>query len=201
MLGYPVSVTQLTNDLLRDLVFYDQSHGGVTFSGGEPLAQPDFLLALLHACREREIHTVLDTSGLASPKFLVKVAALVNLFYYDLKLMDDNKHRHYTGVSNTLILQNLRTLLQEGHAVCVRVPLIPGVNDHEDDLLRLGEFVASLTPTPPVTLLAYHTIGLDKYHRLKRDYDLSHTQPPTDERMAAIGDRLRTYGLQVTTGG
>ena len=133
-----MTVEQVMDDVLRDVVFYDESGGGVTFSGGEPLLQGDFLLDLLRACKAHDLHTVVDTCGFASPETLDRVRPYVDLFLYDLKLMDDDRHRVVTGASNRLILDNLRRLAEHNHPVVLRVPVIPGINDDEDNLRQIG---------------------------------------------------------------
>lgn len=201
IVGREMTVAEVMAEIEKDIVFYDQSGGGVTFSGGEPLAQPDFLYALLQGCKEREIHTAVDTSGFASSEILSRIGESVDLWLYDLKLMDDEKHRHYTGVSNELILRNLKELSLRGETIIVRVAIVPGINDEEDNLSRLGEFVASLAYPPQVDILAYNKMGLEKYKRLKRAYAFHETQPPSDEGMAELAATLRGFRLQVKMGG
>ena len=201
IVGRRMSVAQVLAEVERDVVFYDESGGGVTVSGGEPLQQRIFLLALLKACKEKDIRTVLDTCGYATWKALDQVRSYVDLFLYDLKLIDDARHRQFTGVSNRLILQNLRRLLQTGQAVILRVPVIPGVTDGEDELRQLGSFIAGLPGSPRVDLLPYHRAATGKYERLNRDYPLLDVLPPAPERMQFVAEALRSYGLMVKIGG
>jgi pyruvate formate lyase activating enzyme len=201
IVGQEMTVAQVVAEIERDVPFYDESGGGVTFSGGEPLAQPGFLLALLRACQEREIHTALDTCGFAPWETLDRVREHVDLFLYDLKLIDDDGHLKFTGVSNELILRNLQALSQRGHDVVVRVPVIPGANDNEDHVRQIGAFVASLPRLHRVDLLPYHHAGAGKYDRLHKSYRLPETYPPSDSRMAEILRVLEGFGLQVRTGG
>jgi len=201
IVGREVTVTEVMAEIAKEIIFYDQSGGGVTFSGGEPLSQPEFLYALLQECKEREIHTAVDTSGFAPSEVLSRIGESVDLWLYDLKLMDDEKHRQYTGVSNELILRNLKELSLRDETIIVRVAIVPGINDDEDNLSRLGEFVASLAHPPQVDILAYNKMGLEKYKRLKRTYAFHETQPPPDESMAEIAATLRGFCLQVKTGG
>lgn len=201
IVGRRMSVAQVLAEVERDVVFYDESGGGVTVSGGEPLQQRIFLLALLKACKEKDIRTVLDTCGYSTWKALEAVRPYVDLFLYDLKLIDDARHRLFTGVSNRLILQNLRRLLQTGQAVILRVPVIPGVTDGEDDLRHLGSFIAGLPGSPRVDLLPYHRAATGKYERLNRDYPLLDVLPPAPERMQEVAEALRSYGLMVIIGG
>jgi len=201
IVGREMTVAEVMAEIAKEIVFYDQSGGGVTFSGGEPLSQPDFLYALLQGCKEIELHTAVDTSGFAPSEVLSRIGQSVDLWLYDLKLMDDEKHRHYTGVSNELILRNLKELSLQDETIIVRVAIVPGINDDEDNLFRLGEFVASLAHPPQVDILAYNKMGLEKYKRLKRGYAFHETQPPSDESIAEAAATLRECGLQVKTGG
>jgi pyruvate formate lyase activating enzyme len=201
IIGRQVTVTQVMAEIEKDVAFYDESGGGVTFSGGEPLAQPDFLLALLTACKDKEIRTAVDTSGFAPWQTLQGISPCVDLYLYDLKLMDDERHRRFTGVSNELILSNLRALSAWGKTIIVRVPIIPGVNDDSENITRLGEFVAALPRVPPVSLLPYHKVGIDKYVRLRMPYAWPEIQPPADERMGELASTLKGFGLTVRMGG
>lgn len=201
IVGRRMSVAQVMAEIARDLPFYDESGGGVTLSGGEPLAQPDFVRALLRACKERGIHTALDTCGFAAWKVLDSVREHVDLFLYDLKLLDDARHRRFTGVSNALILSNLRALSQRGHTVVIRVPLIPGINDDEENLRQTGAFAAALPHLLRVDLLPYHSMSGDKYERLGITYSLPETHPPSAEQVAEIAQMLRDFGFEVRVGG
>lgn len=201
IVGRDMTVAQVIAEIERDIAFYDESGGGVTFSGGEPLSQPDFLLSLLRACRGREIHTALDTCGFAAWETLDRVREYVDLFLYDLKLMDDARHRSYTGVSNGLILSNLQALSRRGHAVVLRVPIIPGINDDEQNIRQTGAFASALPRLRRVDLLPYHRAGTEKYGRLNKVYELPEIGPPSDERMAEMVHILSGFGLQLKTGG
>jgi pyruvate formate lyase activating enzyme len=196
-----MGVREVMAEIGQDRVFYDSSAGGVTFSGGEPLQQPEFLAALLRACQEEEIHTAVDTCGFAAPSAFDQVSPDTDLFLYDLKLMDDAAHRHYTGVSNRLILENLRRLAHRGAAVTVRVPVIPGISDDAGNLDAIGRFVASLGAVNQVDLLPYHRMAADKYGRLHRKYRIPATEPPSTERMEQLAEGLRQWGIAVTIGG
>ena len=200
MVGQEMTVAQVMAEVERDVPFYDESGGGVTFSGGEPLAQPDFLLALLRACREREIHTALDTCGFAPWQVLDRVRRHTDLFLYDLKLMAAAAHQKFTGVSNELILRNLQMLSERGHDIILRLPIVPGVNDDEQ-IRRTGEFAAALPHLNRVDVLPYHHSAAQKYERLGRPYQLPTVQPPSEARVAKIIQILQAFDLQVRTGG
>lgn len=201
IVGQEMTVAQVMAEIEQDIPFYDESGGGVTFSGGEPLLQRDFLHALLRACKEKEIHSALDTCGFASWETLDGIREHVDLFLYDLKLMDDAKHRKFTGVSNEAILGNLQTLSQRGHNIILRVPIIPGINDDAENIRQIGTLAAALPHLNRVDLLPYHHAGTEKYHRLDKVYGLPETRPPSDERMAEIAQTLQGFGLHVKMGG
>ena len=201
VIGRALTVGQALAEIERDVAFYDESGGGVTFSGGEPLQQPAFLGALLRACQEKEIHTAVDTSGFAAWETLDRLRADVDVFLYDLKTLDDARHRQFTGVSNALILENARRLSALGHALLIRIPVIPGVNADAESVRQLGAFIAALPRVSGVELLPYHRIHLDKYDRLNLPYALPDVQPPSDAQMAEIAQQLRQMGLSVTVGG
>ena len=195
--GREVTVEDVLTEIERETPFHDQSGGGVTFSGGEPLMQRKFLLALLQACRKRDIHTVVDTSGYTTWEALDSIRKFVDLFLYDLKLMDDTLHAQYTGVSNQPILRNLKLLSEHGHPIYIRIPLIPGLNDHETNLRASAELLASLPNVTGVELMGYHDIAAAKYEALGTSYQLNGTKPPTAEHLQQAGSILEEYGLKV----
>jgi pyruvate formate lyase activating enzyme len=201
IVGREMTVAQVMDEIRRDVAFYDESGGGVTFSGGEPLMQPGFLRALLRACRREEIHTALDTCGYAPWDTLDAIRRTVDLFLYDLKLLDEARHREFTGASNALILSNVQALSQGGQEIILRVPVIPGVNDDEESSRQIGVFAASLPHLREVDLLPYHHTAIDKYERLGRAYALAGARPPSAMRMSAIAGVLQSFGLRVKIGG
>jgi len=192
-----MTVQEVMADIEREIPFYDESHGGGTFSGGEPLMQPTFLSTLLKACRAQEIHTVVDTSGFANWKMFEQILENVDLFLYDLKHMDSMRHREVTGVPNNVILENLRRLSASGAECIVRIPLIPGINDDEKNLLESGKFLASLPHIQSVELMGYHDIAQAKYEALGRAYALTAIKPPTEAAVQHAADVLRSFGLNV----
>ena len=197
LLGRDYSVDRLVAELERDRVFYDESGGGVTFSGGEPLVQPDFLRASLERCRALGLHTAVDTCGHVPPEQMEDFARRTDLFLYDLKAMDPGRHRDSVGVSNDLILENLRRVCEAGTPVWVRVPLIPGFNDGEDNLRATAEFVRALPGRPPLSLLPYHRTAAAKYRRLGRRFPMENLAAPPPEAVARAADRLKSMGLDV----
>lgn len=199
-LSREITVAQVMGQLERDIPFYDESGGGVTFSGGEPLLQTPFLKALLAACQDRGIHTTVDTCGYASWDSFDSIRGAVDLFLYDLKLMDEERHLRFTGVPNEPILRNLRALSKCGHEITLRVPIIPGINDDDESVRELGTFAASLPQRHEIELLAYHHLGADKYVRLLRSYRLPEMKPPSIERITEIAQLLRNFGLSLKIG-
>jgi len=196
-----MSLQEVMAEIEKDLIFYDESGGGVTFSGGEALGQPDFLLEILKECRRKEIHTAVETAGFVRLDSLQMISPYVDLFLYDLKLMDSRKHQDVTGVPNELIKANLRWLAENHPKVIVRVAIIPGINDDEDNLRQMGAFVSSLKCVAEIHCLPYHKAGVDKYLRLGLEYSLSDIQSPVDESMVQIAKRLERFGLKVKIGG
>jgi len=192
--GDRVTVAEVMDTVGRDVLFFDESGGGVTFSGGEPLMQPAFLAALLAACRAREIHTAVDTSGMAPWDAFAAVAADVRLFLFDVKIADDARHRMFTGGSNVQILENLRRLAGIHPHVRVRFPLIPGVTDDDENVAAIGDLVRSLG-LPSIDVLPYHRAGLSKYARLGVEYRLPDVRPPAADAVAAIVGRFAAFGL------
>jgi pyruvate formate lyase activating enzyme len=201
ILGREVEANQVLETVLQDQVFYEDSGGGVTFSGGEPLSQPDFLRGMLEACRERGLHTAVDTCGLARREDLLAVAALTDLFLYDLKFMDDAKHRHYTGVSNALILDNLQALGRMHAQIWIRVPLIAGFNDDPAELETTARFAAAVPGVRQVNLLPFHRNGLPKTVRLGRDSSMAELEAPDAESMDRAEEIFKAVGLPVKRGG
>jgi pyruvate formate lyase activating enzyme len=201
IVGQVMTAAEVMAKVERDIAFYDQSGGGVTFSGGEPLAQPEFLGTLLRASKQAGIHTAVDTCGHAPWPVLDAIRGDVDLFLYDLKLMDDQEHRRLTGVSNQLILENLRALSEGRHAIILRLPVIPGITDSPENVRQLAAFAASLPHLQGIDLLPYHTTALDKYARMKRTYSLQGLRPPAAEALAEITRALQRPGVPVRIGG
>ncbi|PKN98876.1 MAG: glycyl-radical enzyme activating protein [Chloroflexi bacterium HGW-Chloroflexi-4] len=195
--GCETSVEQVMSEVLRDTPFYEGSGGGVTFSGGEPLLQPRFLLELLCACRAHDLHTVVDTSGLATWEVIDSLRIYVDLFLFDLKMMDDKRHIEYTGVSNQLILNNLKKLAEAGSNITICIPLIPGINDDGDNLRASGEFIRSLPNITSVEIMGYHDLAAAKYEALGLAYQLKHLSAPDKSEMRRSAGLLEQVGLQV----
>jgi pyruvate formate lyase activating enzyme len=199
--GREMSPGELVATLLRDRPFFDESGGGVTFSGGEPLMQAPFVIDAMGRLRAEGVHTALDTCGFAAWADLEAAAAQASLVLYDLKLMDDERHRAATGVSNRLILQNLEKLAATHRAIWIRMPIIPGVTDDAANLEAAAAFVKQLNGVRRIDLLPYHAIGEAKFARAGKDYTLHGTASPTLERLEALAGGFRAEGLTTTIGG
>ncbi|NLY41330.1 MAG: glycyl-radical enzyme activating protein [Desulfovibrionales bacterium] len=188
-------------EIRKELPFFQGTQGGVTFSGGEPLAQPDFLHALLVACGQEAIHRAVDTSGHAPWPVLERIARHVDLFLYDLKHMDPHVHKQMTGVENSLILDNLTRLASSGAQIVVRVPLIAHITDTPENLARTADFVAGLPGVRSCDLLPYHGLAQSKYAKLGRAFPGTHLVSVSQERIAAAGALFTQRGLCVRIGG
>lgn len=198
--GRRTTVAELMDELRRDVVFFDESGGGVTISGGEPLAQPVFARGLLAACHEQGIHSVLDTCGFAAPGVFASVSALADLVLFDLKAMDSATHVRFTGVPNKTIHENLRALAAAGKPVIVRFPLIPGVNDSPQELSALSSFVRSCGLSR-LDVLPYHAVGAGKYVRLGEVSRAGDYTVPPAESINEVAGVFRREGLTVRIGG
>ncbi|HUI09491.1 MAG TPA: glycyl-radical enzyme activating protein [Bacteroidota bacterium] len=201
IVGREMTIEEVMREVERDSTFFMESGGGVTFSGGEPLLQHRFLLMLLQACAERNLHVAVDTSGYASPDVLYRVAELTDLFLYDLKTVNDDVHRRFTGISGALVRGNLQRLASWGKRVIIRMPIIPGINDADRDVEAAGRFVASLGNVVGINLLPYHGIGAEKYARLGMPYTLPGVQPPSGSHMTMIAENLLRFHPAVSIGG
>jgi pyruvate formate lyase activating enzyme len=201
MVGKRMAVAEIMEEIEKDRVFYDESDGGATFSGGEPFMQPLFLKALVELCKKRGIRTAVETCGFVDTAPLLSTSTYVDQYLYDLKIMDDEKHRRFTRVSNKLILENLRQLAQTHGHITIRFPVIPGVNEDDENVSRLGEFISSLRNIGEVDVLPYHKMGIEKYKSLGMDYRMAELAPPLSEQVTQIVEKIRSYGLKVRVGG
>lgn len=198
--GQEMSVEAVVAEVLKDRVFYERSGGGVSFSGGETLAQLDFLVAALTACKAAGLNTVVDTSGAVPWASFERVLPLTDLFLYDLKLMDDTAHRTYTGVSNRGLLENLRQLSEATDAIWIRFPAIPGVNDGAENIRQTIEFLQTIR-FRQVNLLPYHELGKSKAAQLGRAYRMEGVIPPSAERVEELRAQFAAAGFTAVTGG
>ena len=201
VVGYEITTQEVMTELLKDVIFYDESEGGVTFSGGEPLLQSDFLFSLLETSKKNGFHTCLDTSGYAPRLVLENIIDFVDLFLYDLKLIDNDLHKKYTGVTLDNIKANLEYLCEKEKLVIIRIPLIPGITDTEENISQIGDYISKLSCVQQVDILPYNKMGEDKYRRLEKPYLLNNTNSQTNERISQIKEHLESHGLTVKIGG
>jgi len=199
--GRKVTVGDVMQEIEKDIAFYDESGGGITFSGGEPLMQPEFLLQLLDACAELDLHRTVDTTGYADSELLLQVARKTDLFLYDLKLMDAAKHRDFTGVSNEKILNNLKLLAENKARIQVRVPIIPGINSDAANIDRTAAFVSALPGVENIAILPFHNSARGKYRRLGMECISPDIESPSEENLNIIAGWLAKSGLPVQIGG
>lgn len=188
--GDEYEVSDLLHEILKDKSFYDSSGGGVTFSGGEPLMQMSFLKEILRECKATGIHTAIETTGLCNPEEIPELAGLIDLFFVDIKHMDDEVHKEVTGVSNAEILSNIKRIAECHDNIVARIPVIPGINDSEENITATAEFVSDLG-IGCLELLPYHNLGEVKYRQLGMEYRLSGTEKPNEEVMAAHAETAR----------
>ena len=201
IIGQQMTVGDVMDEVERDVIFYDQSGGGVTFSGGEPLMQPDFLLALLNQCRALNIHTAVDTSCYAEPAIIESVAEKADLFLCDIKHMDNEMHERFTGVGNKLILDNIRLISKAGKKIVIRIPIIPGFNDETANIEATGEFAASLQGIGRVDILPFNRGGMEKSSRLMGETKSMQIETSDEEQMNLIAQDLKKYVFEVNIGG
>jgi len=193
--GRQVTVDEVMEEVLRDRPFYETSDGGMSHSGGEPLAQYSFTRALLQAAKVEGVHTALDTSGLAPWRQLERLLVYVDLVLYDLKQMNRERHIALTGVSNERILDNLRRLDTAGQVIWVRIPLIAGQNDEESNYHAQGQFLSGLKHIQRIEMLRYHRLTESKYEHIGCPYPLQGLEPPTEDEAESRRQILLSYGL------
>lgn len=200
--GERIGNEKLMEIILRDRHYYEESDGGVTFSGGEPLMQPEALTELLQECKKAGLHTAVDTCGFSERVDFERILPLTDLFLFDLKNMDPDLHRKYTGVDNALILSNADYLLEEDTRVIFRIPVIPGINTSEEEISRMILFLEKRNNRfREVHLLPYHPIAGDKYSRLGMRNRLQDLKQPDTEMMDTLKERFAKTGLEILVGG
>lgn len=197
VIGREVSVSELMKEIEKDTIFYDESGGGVTFSGGEPLFQPEFLMEVFRACRHQGIHTVVDTSGYAPWKIFRKILKDTDLFLYDVKLMDDAQHQQYTGVSNRLILENLKRLAKTTARIVIRIPLIPGITDTETNLNHIIRFLNNTSNITRINVLPYNILRADKLKKWSKAARLGKLEVQPAEELNRIKNKFLSAGFTV----
>ena len=202
MSGKLYNPEELIEIIERERVHIEHSDGGVTFSGGEPLMNPGFLIEILKLCGEKGLHRAVDTCGFAPTETLLEVAKYTDLFLYDLKLMDPVHHKKWTGIDNRLIFKNLKILSEAGANINIRIPFIGNVNTGEEENSKMAEFIASLPgKKPEVNLLPYHKIAENKYNKLGQIYNSGTLAEPTEEEINFAKSVFTLQGLKVEIGG
>lgn len=199
--GRNVTVNELINEIEKDRVFYEQSGGGVTFTGGEPMMQIDFLEIVLHECKKANINTAVDTCGYAPFGDFERILEDVDLFLYDLKIIDDKEHQKYTGASNKIILENLQKLSESGSQIIIRIALIPGITDGQENLDAIYETIKPLDNIKNISLLPYNILGEDKRERFNIRNNLGHLTATETEALVVLRKQFESYGYAVKVGG
>ncbi len=201
IIGREVYVQDVVAEMEKDRIFFDESGGGISLSGGEPLMQPEFLETLLKEFKKKKIRTTVDTCGYAPFEDLDRIRESVDLFLYDIKIMDDRKHKEHTGMSNQLIIENLKKLSKKGANIAIRIPIIPGINDDEENIQSITKFLLSLNNIKRINLLPFHRGGIEKYKRLGKKIKARTIQPPSSEKIEKVKKMLEDSGFLVRTGG
>lgn len=197
-----VTVGEVMDEIEKDRAYYRRSgYGGITLSGGECLWQPDFSEALLREAKARGISTAIETTGYADMNIIRRLLPHVDTVLMDIKHIDPQKHQAFTTRDNLLILENARHIARESKRLIIRTPVIPTFNDTEEEIADIAAFAFSLEGVDEMHLLPYHRIGSDKYAGLGRAYEMSHISPPTKERMNALCEVVKKYGLKCQIGG
>lgn len=186
LIGNEVSVKEVLSIVEQDIPFYKRSNGGVTFSGGEPLMQVEFLKNCLMECIKKNIHTAVDTSGCVEGYKLREILPFVNIFLYDIKTLDDNKHKNATGFGNKIILDNLKMLLKNEARIHLRIPIIPTFNDSVEDIDKIAEFILDLEGIEIIEILPFHQLGSGKYKNLQKFYKAANYNIIDRERLEEL---------------
>jgi pyruvate formate lyase activating enzyme len=203
IIGQEVYLSEVIKEIERDEVFYYRSGGGVTLSGGEPTAQPEFAKAILKSCLNRGIPTAMETCGYTCWGILEDLLDFLDLIYVDLKHISAHIHEKLTGVSNHLILENIEKMNEDsrGTPMIIRLPVIPGINDTQENIRGMADFVRRLNNVKRIDLLPYHRYGVSSYWILERDYELTNVVVPSHERMLNLKSIFESHGITVQIGG
>jgi pyruvate formate lyase activating enzyme len=200
-IGKQMLVDQLVQELLKDQIFYTTSGGGVTFSGGEPAKQPDFVKRVAHQLRRNQIHVALDTSGNTPWEYFQVFLEWIDLILFDFKFMDSHDHQQYTGVSNEVVLSNAKKIADFGIPIIARLIVLPGLNDTAEETKHKISFLQQLDSVIQIDLLPYHKLGIGKYPMLGKVYPLADLVPPNQEDLQELKSTFQSSGFQVTIGG
>jgi len=201
IIGYKINVKDLTNELLKDYIFYKESGGGVTFSGGEPLIQIDFLHSILIECKKNNIKTAIDTCGYSTIIKIDKIYDYVDLFLYDIKFIDEKQHLKYTGKSNEKILSNLKYLTDKGKKTQIRIPLIPNITDTSENLFSIKQFIDNLRNINEICFLPYNKLAEYKLTKFNKNSKINKLSTQSQKELNKIKDYFKTEKYKVKIGG
>ncbi len=201
VVGRDVTVGEVMHEVLKDIAYYRRSGGGLTLSGGEALCQEDFVYALLSEAKRQGINTAVETTACLPYYMIERQLPLLDTVLLDIKHINSTKHEEFTGMKNELILQNARKIAESGARLVVRVPVIPGFNDTEEEIGEIARFAASLPGVKEIHLLPYHRLGYDKYVGLDRPYLMGDVMPPSGEKMKTLCRAAEVCGLSAIIGG
>ncbi|MCI9541198.1 MAG: glycyl-radical enzyme activating protein [Lachnospiraceae bacterium] len=201
IMGQDITVEEVMAEIDKDEAYYRRSNGGITLSGGECLFQPDFSAALLKAAKEKGYHTAIESTGCAPYQEIQKLLPYLDLYLMDIKHMDSDKHKQFTGQPNERILENARQIAIDAKELIIRVPVIPTFNNTKEEIRAISEFAASLPNVKQLHLLPYHRLGQDKYTGLGRTYTLADIEPMAEEYMQGLLETAKHSGLACQIGG
>lgn len=200
--GKEMTVTEVMTEVKKETIFADESGGGVTFSGGEPLMQHEFLLALVQECQAQQIHIALDTTGYAENDIFIKLIPYIDLFLFDLKIIDDGFHQIYTGISNKTIFENLDSLIIQNKDVILRYPLIPDYTDSDENIEQIKSFLTDrIDKLNRIDILPFHNLAKDKYKRFCKSDTFSTIQRPDENMINKVRNEFESIGMEVQIGG
>ncbi|MHA1300314.1 MAG: glycyl-radical enzyme activating protein [Candidatus Helarchaeota archaeon] len=199
--GNEMTVEEVIKEIVKDRPFYEKSGGGITVSGGEPLMQPKFLKTLLEECKKRNINTAIETCGYSNWESFKEALEFIDLVLIDIKHMNSTQHKELTGKANELILENIQKIAKLKKPTIIRFPLIPGYNDSDENIGKIGEFVKSLEGINEINIIPFHRLGESKYEHLDREWKMQNTKPPSQERLEEVKKMLEGFGLKVKIGG
>jgi len=201
-MGNSMTAEEVFREIQKDALFYKNSGGGFTLSGGEPLFQGEFCIELISICKKHDFHGAIETSGYGNPDVLLEFAQKLDLIFFDLKHMDNEMHKKYTGVPNTTILNNLSMIQDVAKEIVIRTPLVPGCNDSVENIDQTADFISTLRNVTAWELLPYHRLGEHKYAQLGKKYTLEGTKPPDENKLTELvrlaENKLNKHGVACT---
>lgn len=201
VVGEDITVDEVMKEVLKDMNYYHRSGGGVTLSGGESLCQPEFAKAILAKCKEYGLHTAIESTACVPFETIEKILPYLDLYLMDIKHVDSEKHKAFTGKGNELILENAVKLAKAAKKLIIRVPVIPTFNNTPEEIRAIADFAGKLPNVEELHLLPYHRLGQDKYEGLGREYTLKHIEPMADAYMEGLLEAAKLSGLRCQIGG